>query len=370
MTAAIPSADHRVHGMGTALEAPVWPAITADEATAILAHYPAAGQLVALRWHSPRPFSAASLIATSAGEFVLKRHHHRVRPPAVLAQEHAFIAHLRRAGMPVPDVVPPGVVAQGEWTYELHRRASGFDLYRDRPSWTPFLKPGHARQAGVALAQLHRATRGFAAAGRGPHPLIEGYTILRSPDPLAAAQAAIAARPAVAAFLADRPWRQDLARVFAMFGESLAERLARQPALWTHNDWHPSNLLWTADGAVSTVIDFGLATQTCALHDLAVAIERSAFGWLEPDTGADLEAALAIVAGYRTVLPLGAEDLTTLARLLPLAHVEFALAEIDYFAGILGDSDQALLAWQGYLLGHADWFAGAVGQDFLRRFAR
>jgi Ser/Thr protein kinase RdoA (MazF antagonist) len=369
--------NHLVHGMGTALEAPTWPVITADEAEATLAHFPAAGRLVILRWHSPRPFSAAALVQTSEGEFFLKRHHQRVRTPVALAEEHHFIAHLRSAGLPVPEIVAAsdgaGAIGKGEWSYELHRMAPGIDLYRDRPSWTPFLTHGHAHAAGAALGRLHRAARGFASAPRGPRPLVASFTILPSPDPLAAAQAHVAARPALATFLADLPWQQELARLFALLAGGLADRLVGQPSLWTHNDWHPSNLLWSSDGTVSTIFDFGLATRTCALHDLATAIERTAVPWLQlgegmDDEPADVEAALAILAGYRTVMPLTRADVETIARLVPLVHVEFALSEVDYFAGILGDRDQAKLAWQGYLVDHAEWFLSAPGRDFLRQF--
>jgi len=376
MSGAAPLADHRVHGMGTGLEAPVWPAITAPEAEAILARFPGAGRLVGLRWHSPRPFSAATLLQTSRGEFLLKRHHQRLRSPASLAQEHGFIAHLRAAGLPVPEIMlsaeRAGVIARGDWTYELHRKSPGIDLYRDRISWTPFLSHDHARAAGAALARLHLAARAFAAPARAPQPLVASLTILPAPDPLAAADAYVAARPAVGAWLADRPWRQALGRLFAALGEGLSRRLAGEPSLWTHNDWHPSNLLWTGDGEVCSIIDFGLATRTCALHDLATAIERTAFEWLrlgegEDDAIADPAAAIALLAGYRSVVPLGAEAIETVARLLPLVHVEFALSEIDYFAGIVAEPDHAALAWDGYLIGHAEWFLSARGRDFQAR---
>jgi Ser/Thr protein kinase RdoA (MazF antagonist) len=177
----------------------------------------------------------------------------------------------------------------------------------------------------------------------------------------------MAARPALAGWLADKPWRRELERLFATLGEGVPA----QVPLWTHGDWHPSNLLWTTEGQVDTIIDFGLATRTCALHDLAIAIERTAFRWLDlgqDDALGDVDTALAILDGYRAVLPLPA-DMATLVRLLPLIHVEFALSEIDYFAGIVGDPDQAAVAWQDYLIGHADWFLSAAGQDFLRRLA-
>ena len=419
-------AGHRVHGMGLALEAPTWPVITRDEAAAVLRHFPAAGRLIALRWHSPRPFSAATLLDTTTGAFVLKRHHHTLRDAAGLAQEHTFIAHLRANGLSVPEIMTAsdgsGTVAEGDWTYELHRQAPGHDLYRDAPSWTPFASHGHAYAAGIALARLHLAAQGFDAPARPPQPLVGSFGILTAPDPVAGAASYVAARPALAAFLADRPWQRDVAHLFAMQGEGLPARLADQPPLWTHNDWHPSNLLWSDQGDVATVFDFGLADRTSAVHDLATAIERSAIRWLDlarptplsnhhpvpppgrhpappllrhpgldpgssflirPNEGkatneegrhytatetptiADPASALALIAGYRSVRPLTPADIATVVHLLPLVHVEFALSEIDYFAGVLGDTDQAAQAWGDYLIGHAQWFRSDDGRAFL-----
>lgn len=370
-------AVHLVHGMGTDMAAPSWPAITAEEAATVVAQFPAAGPLEHVHWHSPRPFSAAALIETGQGMFLLKRHHRRMRTPDQLGAEHRFIAHLRTR-ITVPEVMTlaasdSGALARGDWTYELHRKAPGVDLYRDRPSWTPFLSLAQARAAGVALAQLHRASQGFDAPARPPQPLVASFTILPDPDPIAAAERYVAARPALAAFLAPRPWRRELASLFSALGDGLQPRLAAQPALWTHNDWHPSNLLWEAE-EVRTVIDFGLADRTCALHDLAIAIERSGVAWLALGQGADAaigqpEAACALLAGYAATTAFGAEDRATLVRLLPLVHLEFALSEVAYFAGVLGDMSAAALAWDGYLIGHAAWFLSEPGQAFLRRIA-
>lgn len=379
MSGAAPSAGHLVHGMGTALEVPTWPAITPSEAEAILGRFPAAGRLVGLRWHSPRPFSAATLVHTSRGEFLLKRHHRRLRTPQGLAEEHGFIAHLRTAGLSVPEILATeagaGALEAGDWSYELHRKAPGIDLYRDRASWTPFLSQTHAHAAGAALAQLHRAAQGFDAPARRPQPLVSSFTILPAADPLAAAEAYVAARPALAGFLANRPWRRTLARLFEALGEGLSVRLAGRPALWTHNDWHPSNLLWMRTGEIRTVFDFGLADRTCALHDIATAIERTAIAWLrlgqgDDDMLADGAAALALIDGYRTVLPLGPAEIETIVRLLPLVHLEFALSEVDYFTGILAEADHAALAWDGYLVGHAEWFLSAPGRDLLAQIGR
>lgn len=361
--------------MGIELAAPTWPAITVVEAEAALGHFPAAGGMVALEWHSPRPFSAAALVRTADSAFILKRHHRSVRSPETLAAEHRFITHLAARGLSVPEVVPTAhgtsTIALGEWTYELHRKAEGADLYRDRHSWTPFLSYGHAHAAGVALAQLHAASRCFDAAARPPQPLVASFSILRAADPMAATEAYVAARSALAAFLADRAWRPQLARLFTLFGEGLPARLAGHVPLWTHNDWHPSNLLWSDDGTVATVFDFGLADRTCAVHDLATAIERTAVAWLRLGQGADDAiadpgAALGLLAGYATISPFDRAEVQTIVRLLPLVHLEFALSEIDYFS-VIGDADQAALALDGYLLGHAEWFRSSAGQDLLRQ---
>ena len=285
------------------------------------------------------------------------------------------MAHLAGAGMAVPEVMRAATgasaVTAGEWSYELHRQAAGTDLYRDRPSWTPFLSLDHARAAGVALARLHAASAGFEAPARTPQPLVGSFTILPAADPLAAAGAYVATRPALAAFLADRAWQRQLSSLFAASGIGLAARLAARPSLWTHNDWHPSNLLWT-NGAVRTVFDFGLADRTCVAHDLATAIERTAIAWLRLGHGdgdgiGDPEAALALLAGYAAVLPLDRAERETVVRLLPLVHLEFALSEVAYFAGVVGDAAQAGLAWDQYLVGHAEWFLAAPGQAFLHR---
>lgn len=363
---------HLVHGMGTGLEAPVWPAITQPEAVAVLAQFAGAGRVQKLLWHSPRPFSAAALAQTDAGTIFIKRHDRRLRGLDALAAEHGFIAHLARRGLPVAQLLHTadgaGAISRDGWSWEAHRQAPGLDLYADRQSWTPYLSLSHAFAAGAALARLHQAAAGYHAPGRADQPLMASFTILPSSDPLAAAEAYISARPALLDYLAAKPWRAALARLFAAFdAPSLAVPLAARPALWTHNDWHPSNLLWTEAGGVASVIDFGLADRSCALHDLAIALERGAVRWLELGRGAIAEtrAARALLAGYHGTQPLTQADRALLARLLPLVHVEFALAEADYFHGVLGRRGDADLAWDAYLIGHAEWFLTPEGRGLL-----
>jgi hypothetical protein len=214
--------------------------------------------------------------------------------------------------------------------------------------------------------------------------------------------------------------------------------------LWVHNDWHASNLFWSAGDEhrdVTAAIDFGLCNRGWAVADLATALERNTVAWLETDAGSNarsdtgsnsgsnagssagpntgssagpnagpnagsnaglsagrntglsagpnagssagpnagsnaglgtgpdapigrLPLALALLDGYCSVRPLTAAEQLALPLLLPLAHVEYALSEVDYFHGILGNDANARLAYPQFLAGHIAWFAGAQGRAY------
>jgi hypothetical protein len=55
---------------------------------------------------------------------------------------------------------------------------------------------------------------------------------------------------------------------------------------------------------------------------------------------------------------------------LPVCHVEYALSEVEYFAGVLGSPGLADLAYHGYLLDHANWFTTPDGQALLAHLRR
>jgi Ser/Thr protein kinase RdoA (MazF antagonist) len=81
----------------------------------------------------------------------------------------------------------------------------------------------------------------------------------------------------------------------------------------------------------------------------------------------------ALLGGYASVRPLPAAEAAALAEVLPVVHLEFALSEVEYFAAVTGSAASAELAYDGYLIGHARWFAGPDGSavlDYLRRRAR
>jgi len=365
-----------VHGMGRDLAEPDWPPLTDDEVSAVLARYGRPGGAAVVSWRSPRPMSAAALVRCGVEEVFVKRHHTSVRSAGQLPTEHALAAHLRALGVAVPAVLrtPSGAtaVATGDYVYEVHALAGGIDLYRDALSWSPFTGLHHARAAGAALARFHRASASFGLPGRPAGVLTSSCAVITAADPLAEVARLAARRPGLASYLDRRPWREDLTRYHLPAIGHLAPLLPHLGRLWGHGDWHPSNLTWTApspDADVAAVIDLGLANRTFAAHDLAVAIERSAVAWLDlADTGradAEIPAVDALLDGYQTVRPLSPAELAALPRLLPVVHIEYALSEVEYFASVAPSPDNASLAYDTYLIGHARWFDGPDGSALL-----
>ena len=370
-----------VHGMGKDLAEPDWSPLTTAEVTLVLARYGLPGTAhvaagTAVTWHSPRPMSAAGLIrhpGAPSGAVFVKRHDPRVRTAAQLTAEHAFLAHLRNRGVPVPAVrrTPDGASAVrcGGFVYEVHDLAPGTDLYRDAVSWSPFTSLEHARAAGAALARLHRAAADFTGPGRPQSVLVSSCEVVTARDPVAAIGRMLRARPGLDRYLRARSWREDVTRHLVPRIGRAAPRLGALARQWGHGDWHPSNLTWTSASAqaeVAGIFDFGLANRTFAVHDLATALERSAVAWLElAESGraaADLDAIDALLDGYESVRPLSLDESAALAAVLPVVHVEYALSEIEYFADVVASPGNAALAYEEYLLGHARWFGTPDGR--------
>jgi len=365
---------HLTHGLAGDELTPDWPPLTLAEVDVLLRRYPGRGAVEALRWRSPRPLSAAGLVRTATGEVFVKRHHRSVRSAATLAEEHRLAAHLRERGIPVPQVFQDmggqSAVAIDEWVYEVHEPAVGTDVYRDAFSWSPIGGVAHARAAGEMLARLHVAARDFQAPQRSTHILVARAEILSSPDPLGAIAAGLRSRPALDVYLRERDWRAEIAEAMAPWHERAVAGMSRQSPLWTHGDWHVSNLCWSDaddDARITDVLDLGLSAETFALFDLATAIERNAIAWLDIARGdiGRTDLALALIDGYRGICPLATDDLTLLADLLPIVHLDFALSEIEYFEGVTRRRDHADVAYHTFLRGHAAWFTGRHGQALL-----
>jgi Ser/Thr protein kinase RdoA (MazF antagonist) len=319
-----------------------------------------------------------------SGLVFIKRHHRSVRDRDGLLEEHHFMQHLREHGAPVPRVYAASsgetAIESGEWTFEVHEVPAGIDLYEDALSWTPFRSTVHARSAGEALARLHLASQGFDAPRRKTQPLVAGFTIFADENPSAAIERYLAARPVLAENADAREGCKEALELLAPFYAQLRPFLSALKPLWTHNDLHASNLLWSDasdDARAVAVIDFGLADRTNAVHDLAQAIERNIVEWLDmTDDSAQAEVRVhidhleALLDGYEQVCPLSEEEAAALAPMTALCHAEFALTEADYFLGVLHSEEKAKIASIDYLVGHARWYRGAGGKQLLDAIER
>jgi Ser/Thr protein kinase RdoA (MazF antagonist) len=374
------SATNKAHGMDGELVEPDWQPLTMAEVRTLLREFPELGKPVNIVSTSPRPFSAAGVVRIAKQSIFIKRHHRQVRDREGLLEEHRFIAHLRAHGAPVPLVFQSAqgetAIEMGDWSYEVHEAPEGMDIYEDAPSWTPFRGAAHAHSAGCALAGLHLASQGFDALRRKPRPLVASFTIFAADDPKGEAENYLFARPALADNAGVINCTNEALRLLASFHAELRPLLPMLPPLWTHNDLHASNLLWSDSGddaRATAIIDFGLADRSCAVHDIAHAIERNIVEWLalgkdrnHPETvPIHLDHLGALLDGYESVRPLSDAEAAALAPMAALCHAEFALSEADYFLGVLHSQEKARMAYHGWLIKHARWFLGSEGARLL-----
>ena len=370
----------KAHGMDGSLVPPDWPPLTQDEVHTLLSRFPALGEPTRILTVSPRPFSTAGVVATPSGPVFIKRHHRAVRDCEGLLEEHRFLAHLLARGATVPRVIADAAgetaIEIGDSLYEVHETPPGIDLYEEAISWTPFRTAAHAYSAGQALARLHLAAQDFGAPPRKPRPLVASFTIFAARDPIEAMARYLARCPSLSDHKGIRVCAAQAIAVLAPFHAELAPLLPALGSLWTHNDLHASNFFWsdpTGDARATAIIDFGLADRTNAVHDLAHAIERNIVEWIalvnDPahpdDVPIHLDHLDALLDGYESVRPLTAEEAAALAPMTALCHAEFALSEADYFLGVLQSEEKAVMAYDGWLVGHAKWFQGAAGCELL-----
>ena len=372
--------------MGTSLVEADWLALTNDEVRSVLRYFDQHEAVNASReafvsWQSPRPMSAAALVRFANGTVFVKRHHVAVRSGERLRVEHDLASYLRARGQSLPAVLRRAngdtVVRDGDFIYEVHEKATGVDLYRDVPSWYPFTSLDHARAAGCALALFHHGARDFSLPASAPGVLASSTAIVASSDPLAALGRLISARPGLARAVAQRSLSEDFSRYHLRAVERASPLLRDLAPQWGHGDWHASNLTWSSTGSkavVAGVLDLGLANRTFAVHDLAVALERSTVDWLDlagiGHMGVDLEAVDALLDGYEEVQPLDECEWAGLVAVLPVAHLEYALSEVEYFAEVVRSPTNADLAYDGYFIGHSKWFEEAAGLSLLEHLRR
>ena len=202
--------------------------------------------------------------------------------------------------------------------------------------------------------------------------MVTSFKIFSSDDPWPELARYAKERPALHSYLAKRNWLEETQETFLPFHNRLRKFLRVFQPLWTHNDFHSSNLFWSnasPDADVTDIIDVGLADRTTAIHDIATAIERNGVEWLQIHDASrnplHVNQIDALLSGYEEMHPLSRDEAEAVVALLPLVHAEFALSEADYFLRVLKSQEKADLAYMGYFLGHARWFDSDAGKRLL-----
>jgi len=210
--------------------------------------------------------------------------------------------------------------------------------------------------------------------------LMNSSALVAASNPQVALRHLMNLRPELVRTPVARALPEDFERYHLDVVNNVSPFLAVLEPQWGHGDWHPSNLAWSsgdADASVVGLFDLGLANRTFAMHDLALAIERSTIDWLDlaghGEIGVDFDALDSLLDGYVEVTPLRAYEEQALIGLLPVVHIEYALSEVEYYSGVVDNQENAELVYDGYFVGHTKWFregAGGALLDHLRaRFA-
>ncbi len=172
---------HLVHGLDRDLVAADWPELADEEVRDVLSRVDlveraASSDDVHVTWSSPRPMSAASLVACASGEYFVKRHHVSVRSPDRLRVEHSFARHLHDRGLLVPRAVAASdgdtVVRSGDFVYEVHEKASGLDPLSRRALVVPVQVSRPRTRGGSHPGSFPRSSpqlRGGRQLTGGPH---------------------------------------------------------------------------------------------------------------------------------------------------------------------------------------------------------
>lgn len=372
------SVAHLGHGMGAELEHKDWADISHDELNALKPFYPLLQGEITILWKSPRPFSSAMLIRVNHTSYFIKRSHGSFRSVEDLLQEHRFIRHLFIKGMDVPHLIESvsgkTAIALGAWSYEVHHKAKGDDVYINQLSWKPFFYPQHAAKAGKTLAELHHAAQNFPILhGRSAQYLVSNQKLLDSDDIQSAIQHRIQHSPELRTYFADKIFDEIVLEQLSGVHQQIKTVFHQAKNIWTHNDLHASNLLWSnsgVDAEISSIIDFGLSDRNSAVYDLAVAIERNFIDWLALTENSELTidylGLKAFLQAYVAHSSLNHQEYLILPDLLKIVHVDFAFSELEYFVGITRNLKHADAAYYDWLISHTAWFFSQQGEHFIQ----
>lgn len=364
--------------MAGKLEVKDWSNITQEDIDALKIYYIELQGNIEILWNSPRPFSSAALIRVNKQHiFFIKRSDRRFRSIQDIKEEHEFIAHLASKEIPVPRIILTSLgttaLQQASWTYELHHKAQGQDLYKNHHSWQPFLCREHASEAGKIQAKMHLAAQSFLIKKeRNAQYLVSNQRLLQAEDITLAIKNKISASSALSQYFKDRDLSPEFLEQTKILHQSIYGHFKDIPKIWTHNDLHASNLFWNENNEITTVIDFGLSDFNSAVYDFVVALERNFFDWLALSSGdihIDLAGLQSFCLSYIETLGYLPSWFNIVPKLLGIIHLDFAFSELEYFVAITQNMKHADAAYFDWIVAHTAWFFTQEGQNFTKTFS-
>ena len=298
-----------------------------------------ARDLAAERWGiegnaSPLPSERDQnfLIETVQGRYVLKAAN-VAEPRAVLDMQNRAMERLVEAGLPCPSPVPDragrDIAVHHGYQFRMVGYLKGRPLAEVHPR-----SPQLLRDLGATMGAVDRALDGF------EHPAASRdlYWDVRH------AERVIGER---LEFI-DRPGGRDLvARTLDRFTTSVRPAIGDLRRAVIHNDANDHNVLVDQRARRMTgLLDFGDMVQTVVANEVAVAAAYAILGETEP-----VDAARAVVGGYRSVAPLDPGDLailmdlirTRLATSVSVAAHQHALRPDDPYLTVSEDKAWILL---------------------------
>jgi Ser/Thr protein kinase RdoA (MazF antagonist) len=233
--------------------------------------------------------SGTLVVATSGGNFILKRYKASMELPAIV-HEHSILNYLAMTDFPAPRLLHTSsgetfIQRQGR-VYALTAFLEGYMQYTNYVLFPWQLRP-FISAAGEMLAALHQCLRGFVPQGHNPNGFkslkgdrwrnLDWYTgklTYCMEQTHNRSRAADSSTAVVGTLLERAVWMHD---TLCQLDQVLDA--AAPPRLIIHGDYNPNNLLFKPN-APPVVLDLEIARLDWRITDLARSISRFVYGQL------------------------------------------------------------------------------------------
>ncbi|WP_426437160.1 homoserine kinase [Bradyrhizobium genosp. P] len=272
-----------------------------DELRAFVAHYDL-GVVASCKGIAEGVENSNYLLRTDRGAYLLTLYEKRVAP-ADLPFFFGLMEHLTRSGITCP---VPVRARDGQALHQLCGRLAAIVTFVDGIS-PHRIEPHHCAEIGRTLAKLHLASINFAMT-RPNRLSVIGWRSLYS------------------------VCREHADQVCFGIADELAEELELLEAEWPRNlpegiihaDLFPDNVLFRGS-QVSGVVDFYFACNDFLAYDIAICINAWCF---EHDGAFNVTKAMLLLSNYRSVRPMGADEIDALPLLARGSALRFLLTRL------------------------------------------